>query len=238
MDVDESSLEIPNTVVLISRITQQMKTPATQDRILHAAEEAFAVHGFNGVSLRDIVKRAKVNLAAVNYHFDDLESLYLEVVRRRIRPLNQTRLALIDAAVQEAGGELPSMRSILDILIRPVFEVHRNPARGGHHFVRIMARCLSEPLPFMEGLLAEDFHPALTRFSQMLRRHLPKLAPDDFVWRMSFIVGAMQHTLGTLHQMHALTRGICADNDYEGALARFVEAAEAVLKAPPLAARE
>jgi AcrR family transcriptional regulator len=46
-----------------------MKPEGTRDRILTAAEEAFAIHGFNGVSLRDVVKRADVNLAAVNYHF-------------------------------------------------------------------------------------------------------------------------------------------------------------------------
>ncbi len=204
----------------------------TRERILDASEVAFAVHGFNGVSLRDIVKRAGVNLAAVNYHFGDLESLYLEVIRRRIRPLNEARIARLDRAVQEAGDGPPALTEIVEILVRPVFELHGDATRGGPHFVRLLARSLWEPLPFVKGLLAEDFHPTLMRFSQVLRRQVPHLAPEDFMWRMSFIVGAMQHTLGTMHQMHALTRGICPDNDHHGALARFVESAVAVLKSP------
>lgn len=209
-----------------------MKPSNTQERILDAAEEAFAVHGFNGVSLREIVKSAKVNLAAVNYHFGDMESLYLKVLRRRLLPLNAARIAALDALMKAAPDDLPSMSDILECLVRPALDVHRDQARGGPHSVRLLARSLWEPLPFLGTFMAEEFHPVLTRFSQILRRHVPHLTPEDFVWRMSFVVGAMQHTLGTLHQMHSLTRGICADNDHAGALRRLVDSAEAVLKAP------
>ena len=39
----------------------------TKERILGAAEELFAQHGFAGTSLRQVTSRADVNIAAVNY---------------------------------------------------------------------------------------------------------------------------------------------------------------------------
>lgn len=208
------------------------RAASTAERILNAAEQVFAQHGFTGVSLREITRKAKVNLAAVNYHFGNKETLYGEVIRRRVRPINQARLARLDEALARAGDQPPPLEEILDILIRPVFDVHRDPARGGEAIVRIISRCLTEPLPFMSDLIAAEFHPVLARFSQAIRRRAGHLTPEDFMWRMSFVVGAMQHTLATMHQMGALTRGICRDNDYEGALARFIASAVAVFTAP------
>jgi AcrR family transcriptional regulator len=204
----------------------------THERILDAAEQLFAEQGFTDSSLRQITKAARVNLAAVNYHFGDKESLYAEVLRRRLRPINELRLVRLDAALAASPADVPDLSTLIDILLRPVFEVHRDPARGGPHIVRIIARALTEPLPFTRDLLSAEIEPVLLRFAQLIRRHIPHLPPEEFYWRLSFVVGAMQHTLATLHQMGALTRGICRDNDYEGALRRFTAAARAVFLQP------
>jgi AcrR family transcriptional regulator len=205
---------------------------ATHERILDAAERLFAEQGYNGTSLRAITTAARVNLAAVNYHFGDKESLYAEVLRRRLRPINAARLARLDEAIATAGESPPALEEVIDILLRPVFDVHRDPARGGPHIVRIIARSLTEPLPFIHAVLREELHPVLGRFAQVVRRHVPHLAPEDFLWRLSFVIGAMQHTLAMLHQMSALTQGICRDNDYDGALRRFISSACAVFRQP------
>lgn len=218
------------------RFMHDCRDQATHERILDAAERLFAEHGFVGTSLRRITGAAAVNLAAVNYHFGDKESLYAEVLRRRLRPINAARLARLEEAVATAGEAPPPLELVIDILLRPVFEVHRDPARGGPHIVRIIARTLTEPLPFMSALLREELHAVLGRFAQIVRRHVPHLSPEEFLWRLSFVIGAMQHTLATLHQMSALTHGICRDNDYEGALRRFVASACAVFRQPTPAA--
>ncbi len=51
-------------------------------RLLEAAGEVFAEKGFEGATVRDICKRAKVNIAAINYYFRDKERLYIEAVKQ------------------------------------------------------------------------------------------------------------------------------------------------------------
>jgi hypothetical protein len=45
-------------------------------------------------------------------------------------------------------------------------------------------------------------------------------------------MGAMHHTLATLHHMKERTQGICRNDDYESALPRFVHFAAAAMAAP------
>lgn len=208
---------------------------ATKARILDAAERLFAEHAYHGVSLREITDAAKVNLAAVNYHFGDKETLYREVILRRIRPLNAQRIALLHEACAQDGSALPPLENIMRILAKPIFDLHREHESGGRAFVQILSRSLTDPLSMTNQLLANEYNPVLNRFGQLIRRHVPQLSPEEFLWRLSFIIGAMHHTLATLHQMTPLTRGICRSDDYEGIIDRFIAHSVTTFQAPPIA---
>lgn len=53
----------------------------TREKILMIALDMFGEYGFNGVSTRDISKKANVNISAINYYFNSKEGLYLEVIK-------------------------------------------------------------------------------------------------------------------------------------------------------------
>lgn len=185
------------------------------------------------MSLREITDAAQVNLAAVNYHFGDKETLFREILLRRIRPLNVLRLSLLDEACSQSGTEPPPLEKIIEIMTQPLFDLHRSPGGGGRSFVQILSRSLSEPLSITNQLITEEYNPTLSRFGQLIRRHAAQLSPEEFLWRLSFVVGAMHHTLATLHQMSTLTRGICRSDDYASALAYFTAHSVATFCAPP-----
>ena len=62
------------------------KNNNTKKRILKKAEELFAQKGYHAVSVREITKAAKCNMAAVNYHFNSKKNLYMEVFRTQWVP--------------------------------------------------------------------------------------------------------------------------------------------------------
>ena len=208
---------------------------AIHDKILGAAEVLFAQSGFDGATLRQITQMAEVNLAAVNYHFGDKEALFGEILIRRLRPINESRLTGLQEAERVAGGEPVPLAVIIELLVRPVFELGRDTVGGGSHALRIIGRCLTEPQPFMAELLSKEFHPVIARFGQATRRHVPALTPEDFLWRLNFVVGALHHTLATMHTMKSLTRGICRDDDHEGVQRRFIMFAVATFNSPAIA---
>jgi len=75
----------------------------TKDRLLAAASELFAERGFHRTTVRDIAARARVNVAAGNYHYGSKRALYLAVLRAQFADVRAT-LRARGAAVPE--GEL------------------------------------------------------------------------------------------------------------------------------------
>jgi AcrR family transcriptional regulator len=65
----------------------------TRERILKAAERLFADRGYEETSIRAIVTKARVNQAAINYHFKGKDGLYREVLRTAFRALTEQQLA-------------------------------------------------------------------------------------------------------------------------------------------------
>src|SRR5512145_1183174 len=85
----------------------------TKTRILDAAETLFMEHGFEATSLRQLTGAAGVNLAAVNYHFGTKEELFQAVLTRRLDPMNQERIDLLERYRHEAGARPLSCEKIL-----------------------------------------------------------------------------------------------------------------------------
>jgi AcrR family transcriptional regulator len=57
-----------------------MNDISTREKILQTAHKLFADKGYTGVSVREISKAADVNVAAINYHFENKENLFKETV--------------------------------------------------------------------------------------------------------------------------------------------------------------
>ncbi|MEN6617542.1 MAG: TetR/AcrR family transcriptional regulator, partial [Syntrophorhabdus sp.] len=55
--------------------------PSSKKRILWAAGEIFSETGFRQATIRQISKRAGVNIASINYYFQSKDNLYRETLR-------------------------------------------------------------------------------------------------------------------------------------------------------------
>ncbi|HTL69118.1 MAG TPA: TetR family transcriptional regulator [Lacunisphaera sp.] len=208
-----------------------IRSKSAKVRILISAEALFAEKGFHAISIREVATKADVNVAGVNYHYYDLESLLKEILVRRLRTVNSIRMTALEKAEADSGLQPTALAEVLRIMARPLLVTAGDPMEYNRYSRRLLGRLLVEPFPNRSEILAREFEPTMARFAQALRRHAPGLAPADFMWRFSLIVGALHHSLATLHEMKALTRGLCADNDFETALDAFVAVGERTLGA-------
>ena len=105
----------------------------TRERILKAAERLFAERGYDGTSIRTIVAKAKVNQAAINYHFDGKDGLYREVLHVAFRALTEdaipTELIVFSDdmdGLRKIPSNLPNAESLEQDRDKPVSSV-RDP---------------------------------------------------------------------------------------------------------------
>src|SRR5450432_815609 len=167
----------------------------TKTRILDAAESLFMEHGFEATSLRSLTAAAGVNLAAVNYHFGSKEELFEAVLTRRLDPMNQERVELLDRLERKAAPDPLSCDRILMALFVPALRLARDPERGGKNFLRLLGRAYADPAPFIRQFLAEQYAVMIGRFKVAFGRALPHLPKKELSWRLHFVMGALSYTL-------------------------------------------
>lgn len=166
---------------------------ATRLRILDAAECLFMEHGFEATSLRLVTARAKVNLAAVNYHFGGKDELFRAMLARRLDPLNEQRIALLEQH-QRAHASV-NCETVLSAMLIPALTIARNPRRGGKDFLRLLGRAYIDPSPVLRHFLSERYAPMIARFKDAFGRALPQLGKQELTWRLHFMMGALAYTL-------------------------------------------
>ncbi|MCE5232359.1 MAG: TetR family transcriptional regulator [Mizugakiibacter sp.] len=164
---------------------------STKERILGAAEDLFARHGFAGASLRQVTAAANVNLAAVNYHFGSKENLIEEVFRRRLDELNARRLAAL--AEVNAGGDA-DLEQVLAAFIRPALELSLDKT-GGSAFVRVLARAYAEHNERLRRFLSDNYGHVLKEFAGAFARLLPHLGKEELYWRLDIVSGALTYAM-------------------------------------------
>jgi len=181
---------------------------STKDRILAAAEELFARTGVARTSLRAITALARVNLAAVNYHFGSKDGLVEEVYRRRLEPLNRARLANLERL--ERRARKPSLEEILEAFMTPVATLARDPAQGGPTVMRLLGQTHAEAEEPFRAWFAGEYKRVLERYHAALCRALPGIPPEDIRWRLQFLVGALTYPVAE-RQLVELVSGEAID---------------------------
>jgi AcrR family transcriptional regulator len=164
---------------------------STKDRILGAAEELFAQHGFAGTSLRQVTTRADVNIAAVNYHFGSKENLVNEVFRRRMDEMSASRLAQLKAALQQHPGEL---EPVLAAFVEPALAMAQD-RHGGGAFIRVIARAYAEKNDNLRKFLSNQYGHVLRDFAKAIAGCVPALGKEQLYWRLDFLSGALTYAM-------------------------------------------
>ena len=138
----------------------------TRERIMKAAERLFAERGYDGTSVRAIVARARVNQAAINYHFDGKDGLYREVLRTAFRALTEDQLAHAQEA--QALSREQALAEFIRRQLRPLM------ARDEFsRYMRIFNWETVRPTAVFRSLLSEEAAPFMGLAADLVRRFLP-----------------------------------------------------------------
>ena len=171
---------------------------STKERILGAAEELFAQHGFAGTSLRQVTSRADVNIAAVNYHFGSKENLVNEVFRRRMDEMSRERLDALRKATEGQPGALEAapgqLEPILAAFVEPALAMAQD-RHGGGAFIRVIARAYAESNDSLRKFLSDQYGHVLRDFAKAIAGCVPGLGKEELYWRLDFLSGALTYAM-------------------------------------------
>ena len=161
-----------------------MTRPAeyTRQSIMKAAVKLFAEKGYQGASVRDIVAKAGVNQAAINYHFKGKDGLYLELLETAFEKL--TEQAGFDPEKLKSLSPEDALRSFVHQQLRPL--LFRDELS---QYIHIFAWESAHPSKTFLKFMAANTVTYLTAAVDIVQRFLPpgterRVALCGAIWLM------------------------------------------------------
>ena len=147
----------------------------TRDRLLKAGEQLFAERGFKNVTVRDICRVARANVAAVNYHFGDKMGLYREVLQIAIDAVRATT----EEGRRAGEGQPPEekLRRYLSVFLRRV-------TTPGHENVhRLIQREIDDPTAAFDAFVEEGVRPRVEYVATIVAEMIGRQPSDRLALR-------------------------------------------------------
>lgn len=192
-------------------------TSFAREKILRAAEVAFAEHGYNGTSLRKIVQRANVTQALITYYFGSKEALFKEIFLSRGKEISKRRLEALEALRRR--GKPFTLSEVMLSYLRPALEMRRT--REGRAFIRLQGRMHTEPPRFADRLRREVYDETVHKYVAAIRDAAPHLSARTAYWRMAMIIGAYLFVHSDAQRLEKMSKGLCKANDLDQMLAEM-----------------
>jgi TetR/AcrR family transcriptional regulator, regulator of cefoperazone and chloramphenicol sensitivity len=192
----------------------------TRERLLKAAERLFADRGFKKVTVRDICRVARANVAAVNYHFGDKLGLYREVLQTAIDAMRATN----DAAREAGEGHGPEERLRRYILVF----VPRVLRPGSDTVHKLVHREMNDPTPALDALVEQGVRPRIEYLAGLIAEILGCAPADPRVLRcvasvqaqtIAYLPNPIASRLGLTNKPTAANLGEIAEHIAEFSLA-------------------
>ena len=187
----------------------------TRERIMKAAERLFAERGYDATSIRAIVAKARVNQAAINYHFDGKDGLYREVLRTAFRALTEQQLEHADemkAMSREAALVEFIRRQLRPLLGRDEYSRH----------MRLLNWETVRPTAVFRKLLSEEAAPFMGLAVELVRRFQPEADQRTLVAAAVWLVGQCSVFLRNREQLADPPLGLVLDEATVEWLAQLV----------------
>ncbi|MCK4983780.1 MAG: TetR/AcrR family transcriptional regulator [Victivallaceae bacterium] len=154
----------------------------TKEKILLAAAEEFSSNGYHVTTTRNICEKAKVNIAAVNYHFSNKATLYKHVVDYLFdKTADEFRCTRTVANKKEWYQEI--FNWVLDVLTSTT-----NPSSIYSWKSKILFREMLDPSELFPEFFKKYFEPYFASLEFYVRCGLPDDTAKEHVYIIVFSI--------------------------------------------------
>lgn len=192
------------------RPRQQIENVDRRDVILDAAEALFCVHGFHGVTVRQVGTEAGVDPALLNYYFNSKRGLFDAVFLRRAEVVNTQRLASMDR--YQGSTAAMTVEGCLQAFFEPVLQLWEAGGDGWKNYLRLVALVNNTPM-WGGATMTQFFDPVIQKLIDLLREVLPEAHEEDLYWCYHFTSGALSLSFADTGRIDNLSGGLCRSSD-------------------------
>lgn len=186
---------------------------AKKTTILNAAEELFALHGHGGASLRQIARKAKVDVSLITYHFKTKDGLFAAVIERRTSVFNEEQNFYLEECERRAHPAKPSLEDVVDAFCYVFLKRAIAGNRHWRNFFHLFTRMSNDPGRGAD-IMAQYFDPIAARTISALREALPDCHERDIQWGFQFLSGALASCLVNTGSVDRLSDGRVDSDDF------------------------
>jgi len=192
---------------------RELDAAVSRQKILDAAEAAFADRGYTAATIRDITCSANVPLGLVNHHFGSKEELFREVITRRATIHVDEMMQALDEALRKDGGDL-RVEDLIVAYLAPLIMRSASGDPGWKNYSRLLGLALNNHHyhAFMEPVIA-FYDPVYKKFSGALRRLYPNTSAERLYLAIYFLQSSLMHTLVEAGMLDRQSEGTLKSND-------------------------
>ncbi len=187
----------------------------TRERILKAAERLFAERGYDATSVRAIVAKARVNQAAINYHFAGKEGLYRDVLRAAFRALTEDQLAHAEEA-----KAMPREEALVEFVRRQLQPITARDEVS--RYMRIFNWETAHPTAVFRKLMREETAPFMGLAVDLVRRFMPEADQHTLALAAIWLIGQCSVFVRNREQLAELPVAVSLDESAVRELAGLV----------------
>lgn len=203
----------------------------TKLRILDAAEELFAENGFSETSLRQITKKAEVNLASVNYHFGSKKELIQAVIERYLQVLVPNINEELCQLKNSTGK--PSLEEVFSVFVRPILSLNEKRKNGTTILLQLLGRGYTDSQGHLRWFFLTHYGDVLSTFVGMVHQTHPQLSASEIFWRLHFTLGTVVFTMASSEALIDISKVDFNDDiAIEGVIERLIPFIAAGVSAP------
>lgn len=168
----------------------------------------------------------------MNYHFQSKDELVRAVYARRLNPMNEERLAMLDRLEATYQTQPVPLDELVNAFYEPLIRNAQRLSEMGVCVAQMMGRIYTEPHHVVDQIWNKELAHVAARFGEAYLRTLPHLSKREVFWRMHLSIGVLSHAMGAGRKLNQLSAGVCDATNMQELLLHIKSFAKAGFSAP------